>query len=104
MFVMIETTVPNSTGSPAVYYVSPEGDLSLAGVDGDWRDLEISQGGTVLSKRLNIPEDGIYCREETLQNEPEMCKNFIDATIKGWAYAFQNKEEMVRTMHRILLK
>jgi len=42
---------------------------------------------------LNFPEDGIYCREETLQNDPEMCKNFIDATIKGWAYAFQNKEE-----------
>ena len=42
---------------------------------------------------LNFPEDGIYCREETLQNEPEMCKNFIDATIKGWNYAFQNKEE-----------
>jgi len=42
---------------------------------------------------LNFPEDGIYCREETLQNEPEMCKNFVDATIKGWAYAFQHKEE-----------
>jgi len=42
---------------------------------------------------LNFPEDGIYCRDETLQNDPEMCKNFIDATIKGWAYAFQNKEE-----------
>jgi len=42
---------------------------------------------------LNFPEDGIYCREETLQNDPKMCKNFIDATINGWAYAFQNKEE-----------
>jgi len=42
---------------------------------------------------LNFPEDGIYCREETLQNDPEMCKNFIDATIKGWAYAFEHKEE-----------
>ncbi len=42
---------------------------------------------------LNFPEDGIYCREDFLQNEPEMCKNFVEATIKGWAYAFQNKEE-----------
>ena len=42
---------------------------------------------------LNFPEDGIYCREGTLQNEPEMCKNFVEATIKGWNYAFQHKEE-----------
>ena len=42
---------------------------------------------------LNFPEDGIYCREETLQNDPEMCNDFVDATIKGWAYAFQHKEE-----------
>ncbi len=45
MFVIIETTVPNSIGNPAVYYVSPEGDLSLAGVDGDWRDLAIQARG-----------------------------------------------------------
>ena len=42
---------------------------------------------------LNFPEDGIYCREEILQNDPEMCKNFVEATIKGWNYAFQHKEE-----------
>ncbi|MFC1877148.1 hypothetical protein ACFL2E_07755 [Thermodesulfobacteriota bacterium] len=59
MFVLIETTVPDSTGNPVVYYVSPEGDLSPAGVDGHWRDVAIRQGGTVLSTRYNMPEDGL---------------------------------------------
>ena len=42
---------------------------------------------------LNFPEDGIYCTEETLRKDPEMCAAFVRASIKGWLYAFDNREE-----------
>lgn len=41
----------------------------------------------------DFPEDGIYCTEQTLQNQPETCKSFVIASIKGWHYAFQNENE-----------
>ncbi len=42
---------------------------------------------------LDFPEDGIYCLAETFEKDPEMCRNFVDASLKGWAYAFEHKEE-----------
>lgn len=42
---------------------------------------------------LNFPEDGLYCMEHTYRNDPEMCSAFVDASIKGWLYAFKHKEE-----------
>ena len=42
---------------------------------------------------LSFPEDGIYVLEETYRNDPEMCKGFVRATIKGWQYAFAHPEE-----------
>lgn len=42
---------------------------------------------------LNFPEDGLYCQLSTLQNNKEMCVDFVAAVQKGWQYAFQNKEE-----------
>jgi NitT/TauT family transport system substrate-binding protein len=42
---------------------------------------------------LNFPEDGIYCKEETLQQDTEMCAAFVRASMKGWLYAFENQDE-----------
>lgn len=42
---------------------------------------------------LNFPEDGIYCLEETYKNDPELCRDFTEASLKGWEYAFRNKKE-----------
>ena len=42
---------------------------------------------------LSFPEDGIYVLEETYRNDPELCKGFVRATIKGWQYAFAHPEE-----------
>jgi len=42
---------------------------------------------------LNFPEDGIYCMEETLRRHPELCEAFVQASIKGWLYAFENQDE-----------
>ena len=42
---------------------------------------------------LNFPEDGIYCRKETLQQDPEMVRSFVQGSIAGWEYAFDHPEE-----------
>ncbi len=44
---------------------------------------------------LNFLEDGIYCLSDKLKNEPELCIDFINATLEGWKYAFSHKEEAV---------
>jgi NitT/TauT family transport system substrate-binding protein len=42
---------------------------------------------------LNFPEDGIYVLEDRLQEDPEMCKSFVKASIEGWMGAFAHMEE-----------
>lgn len=44
---------------------------------------------------LNLPEDGIYCLEETYARDPELCRNFVKASIEGWIYAFANEEQAI---------
>ena len=45
---------------------------------------------------LPILEDGIYCMSDKLKNDPELCVDFINATLEGWKYAFSHKEEAVQ--------
>jgi NitT/TauT family transport system substrate-binding protein len=45
---------------------------------------------------LNFLEDGIYCLSDKLKNDPELCVDFINATLEGWKYAFSHKEEAVQ--------
>lgn len=42
---------------------------------------------------LKFPEDGLYCLEETFRSDPEMCAAFVQASLKGWLYAFEHEEE-----------
>jgi NitT/TauT family transport system substrate-binding protein len=42
---------------------------------------------------LNFPEDGIYCRAETWQRDPALCRGFVRAAFEGWRYAFAHPEE-----------
>ncbi|MCX5970365.1 MAG: ABC transporter substrate-binding protein [Coprothermobacterota bacterium] len=42
---------------------------------------------------LNFPEDGIYCREETVEEDPSFCSAFVRASLEGWEYAFAHEEE-----------
>lgn len=44
---------------------------------------------------LNFLEDGIYCLAELMKNEPEVCIDFINATLDGWRYAFSHKSEAI---------
>jgi NitT/TauT family transport system substrate-binding protein len=44
---------------------------------------------------LNFPEDGLYCLEETYRADPDLCKRFVHASLRGWLYAFENQTETV---------
>lgn len=41
---------------------------------------------------FDIPEDGLYCLEDTYSNKKEALRKFVSATMKGWEYAAQNKD------------
>ena len=41
----------------------------------------------------NFPEDGIYCLESFLRSEPELVRNFVQASLEGWLYAFEHPDE-----------
>lgn len=41
---------------------------------------------------LDIPEDGIYCLADSLNNKGDTYAGFLKATLKGWEYASQHKE------------
>ena len=42
---------------------------------------------------INLPEDGLYCLEKTLKNDPALTKDFVQASIEGWNYAFAHPDE-----------
>ncbi len=42
---------------------------------------------------LNFPEDGIYCLEETIRKNPDLCARVVKASLKGWLYAFDHDQE-----------
>jgi NitT/TauT family transport system substrate-binding protein len=41
---------------------------------------------------LDIPEDALFCLQETWEKEPAKMESFVKASLKGWEYAAQNKE------------
>lgn len=41
---------------------------------------------------FDIPEDGLYCLNNTYLEKAETLQRFVSATLKGWEYAFKNKE------------
>ncbi|MDD3034251.1 MAG: ABC transporter substrate-binding protein [Bacteroidales bacterium] len=44
---------------------------------------------------FNFLEDGIYCLSEKLQKDPQLCRDFVLATLEGWRYAFTHPEEAI---------
>ena len=47
---------------------------------------------------LNVPEDGLYCLEETFRKDPDLCVRFVQASLKGWLYAFEHKDEALNVV------
>lgn len=47
---------------------------------------------------LDFPEDGIYCLEKTAREKPELARKLVDATARGWMYAFNHPEEALASV------
>lgn len=41
---------------------------------------------------VDFPEDGLYCREDTLREKPELCRAVTEASLKGRKAAFADPE------------
>ena len=44
---------------------------------------------------MSIPEDAVFVTAEFYKNNKDLCKKFAAATMKGWQYAFDHKEDTV---------
>lgn len=42
---------------------------------------------------LSFPEDGIYCLEATWRDDPDLCRAVAEASLAGWAWAFENPDQ-----------
>jgi NitT/TauT family transport system substrate-binding protein len=51
---------------------------------------------------LNFPEDGIYCREETLRKDPAAAAAFVRVSLAGWRYAFEHPDEALDIVLRYM--
>ncbi len=49
----------------------------------------------------NLPEDGIYCTENTYQSDPLLCQKFVQASLEGWKYALAHREETLELIRQI---
>ena len=47
---------------------------------------------------FNIVEDGLYCLDSTRRMRPQDLGKFVQATLKGWAYAEQHREETIQVV------
>ncbi|MEI7895407.1 MAG: ABC transporter substrate-binding protein [bacterium] len=41
---------------------------------------------------LNFLEDGIYCLSEKARSDPGLCRDFIDAALESWMFAFDHPD------------
>ena len=53
---------------------------------------------------LNFLEDGIYCLDEMVKNDPGLCAAFMEAALESWNYAFNNQEEAIDIVIKFAMK
>ena len=53
---------------------------------------------------LKFPEDGLYALEKTVARDPELARDFIEASFEGWRYAFLHPEEAAGIVIRAMQK
>jgi NitT/TauT family transport system substrate-binding protein len=49
---------------------------------------------------LDIPGAGIYCKKSFYEQNSSICKQFVEATIKGWQFAFKNPDKAVKIVNK----
>jgi len=52
----------------------------------------------------NIPEDGIYCLDDTYNKDPELCRKMVQASLEGWRWSFANQDSAVSIVLKEMLK
>ena len=46
---------------------------------------------------MDLPYTGIFTQSKTYNSNRIMCRNFIDATVKGWQYSFDHPDEAMKS-------
>lgn len=49
---------------------------------------------------INFPEDGIYCKKQFLTENSDEVRRFVEASLLGWQYAFNNVEQSLDVIMR----
>ncbi len=44
---------------------------------------------------FNFLEDGLYCLNQKMRDDPQLCRNFVEAVIESWNYAFSHEDEAI---------
>lgn len=52
---------------------------------------------------MDFPEDGIYCLTRTFQDDPDLGRNFVTASMEGWDYAVAHPQEAIDLIEKIRL-
>ena len=50
---------------------------------------------------ISMPRDPLMTSEKVIQEKPKLVQGFLNATLRGWKYAFQNKKETIDTLLKI---
>ena len=51
---------------------------------------------------IDLPEDGLYVLEETLNNDPTLADGFAQASLEGWEYASAHLDETLDVVIRYM--
>jgi NitT/TauT family transport system substrate-binding protein len=50
---------------------------------------------------ITMPRDPLMTSEKVIQERPKLVQGFVNATLRGWKYAFQNKKETIDVLLRV---
>ncbi len=51
---------------------------------------------------INLPEDGLYALADTWRRRPEASRRFVRATLEGWRYARDHRQETLEVVMRYI--
>jgi NitT/TauT family transport system substrate-binding protein len=51
---------------------------------------------------LNFPEEGIYVYEEMYNKNPDLCRRFMQASLEGWMWCFDNPDKALRLVEKYM--
>lgn len=53
---------------------------------------------------FNFLEDGLYCLKEMRDKDPDLCDDFVKATVESWEYAFRHQDEAVNIIRQTAMR